>query len=262
MSLRFVRRVAMTAVAAVLLVLATFVTARATRVGAGPYTPTPTPTPTPTTTFTNNTGEAAGFLHLQSNDSGALPSVNAPGCGVPTVFGGGFEYWEIVWPSPCVDPGESVSFELPAFTMIYFYYWAPSVPVVSAVNDTGLPSNDLRIATASFTKGATLVQNAPGCPAPFYQFPSSGTVELTWSSLCVDPGEKVSIHIGAPGPVTSASFFWSGPVGGVSLDPSDTPLDSSSSGTAMLLTAVAGVVAVGIIALGSAPWFARRRRVR
>jgi len=189
---------------------------------------------------------------------GTLPSVNAPGCAAPTIFDSGFEYWEIVWPSPCVDPGESVSFELPTFTMIYGYYWTPGVPVVSAVHPAGPPSDYLRIATAAFIKGVTLVQNAPGCPPPAFNFIPIATIEVIWSSACVDPGEKVSIHIGAPGPVTSASSNW-GPVGGVSFDPL---AGGSPSGASMSFSMLAAVCALSVCVFVGAAWQVRRRRMR
>ncbi len=118
-----------------------------------PPTPTPTTTPTPTAALfvvTNDTGEPAGFLHLQSLPSFiASPSVNPPGCGTPTVASG-FESWEVTWPSPCVDPGESVVFDLPEFVNVFSHYWAASPPVISAVNDTGLIADGLTITAAVF----------------------------------------------------------------------------------------------------------------
>ncbi len=251
------------------------------RASAGPLaTPTPTATPTPLTTITNNTGQAAGFLHVQSFSTIAtLPSVNAPGCGAPAIFGSGFEYWEIVWPSACVDPGESVSFQFgpSPFPPFFGYYWTASPPVVSAVNNTGLASDYLRIVAQATTKGATLVQNAPGCPVPIISVSVLGTTtEVRWSSACVAPGAKVSIHIGAPAPVTSAAFFWSPgtptptptptatpppPVGGIAVDPeAGGPPSAAAAQAAMLAAALAA--AATVVALGGAAWFARTRRVR
>ncbi len=248
-----VRLLTVTVVTGVIaLVLATFGVGRADRVAAGPYTTT--------FTFTNGTGQPAGFLHLQSNDTvGTLPSVNAPGCSAPAVFDSGFEYWEIVWPSPCVDPGESVSFEMSTFTVFYGHYWAPSVPFVSAVHPPGPPSDGLRIEAQAFVKGSQLVQNAPGCPPPSVSS-GSAAVELTWSSACVDPGEKISVHIGAPGPVTDATFIWSpsGPIGGVSFDPTAGGAPSQRSGAELL----AAALALSMCAIGGAALFARSRRIR
>jgi hypothetical protein len=70
----------------------------------------------------------------------------------------------------------------------------------------------------AFVKGAAVVQNAPGCPPPSVSS-GSAAVQLTWSSACVDPGEKVSVHIGAPGPVTDATFAWSPSPPAIALTP-------------------------------------------
>jgi hypothetical protein len=212
-------------------------------------------------TFTNDTGQAAGFLHVQSNETfGALPSVNAPGCPAPTVFESGFEYWEIVWPSPCVDPGESVSFEMSAFTVIYGSYFAPSVPIVSAVQPGNPPSNGLRIEVPAFVKGAAVVQNAPGCLPPAVSS-GSAAVELTWSSACVDPGEKITLHIGAPGPVTTASFVWSPStvVGGVAFDPT---AGWSTSTASLRAATLAATLLAAMLVTATVAAVAFRRRVR
>ncbi len=251
-----VGRLAITAVAALaVLALRTPLTGHVSHVHAGPGTTT--------ITITNNTSAAAGFLHVGGTASFvALPSVNAPGCGAPAIFGAGFEYWEIVWPSPCVDPGESVSFEVPSIGSFGLGYWAPSPPVISAVNDTGLASDYLRMDTHAITKGATLVQNAPGCAPPYFSVSFfSGVIEVTWSSACVDPGEKVSIHVGAPWPVTSASLSWSPMIGGVSLEPEVDALPSETERSSGTSAAVAGIgaAAAGAVALGCAAWYARRR---
>ena len=245
-----------------------------------PCTPTPTPTATPTPTpplfvVTNDTGEPAGFLHLQSVPSfSALPAVSPPGCGAPTVAFG-FEYWEVTWPSPCVDPGESVVFDLPPFVNVFSHYWAPSPPVISAVNDTGLLADGLTITAGVFIKGATVIENAPGCPAPTFGFATFGQLDVFWSSACVDPGEKVSIHLGTLGPVTSAPYAWSTvappptptPIGGIGVIPEISApragsTDATAGGNGGVVAGVVATVTAAVLALGGAAWYARRRRLR
>ena len=231
------------------------------------YTPTPTPTPT-LFVVTNDTGEPAGFLHLQSLPSFiASPSVSPPGCGTPTVAFG-FEYWEVTWPSPCVDPGESVVFDLPEYVDVFSHYWAASPPVISAVNDTGLVADGLTITAAVFIKGATIIENAPGCSPPTFAFPTFGQLDILWSTACVDPSEKVSVHLIALSPVTSAPYAWStvspAPIGGLVVDLDgglgDLPLSAAqSTSSASVLAAVADAVAAGAVVLGGAAWYARRR---
>jgi hypothetical protein len=99
-------------------------------------TPTPTltnepcPTPTPTNcdvprffTFTNATGQSASDLHfiLRSSSTtigNAFVSQNAPGCpqaavGFGRTSGPDFTYaGDVIWPSACVDNGESVTIGL------------------------------------------------------------------------------------------------------------------------------------------------------
>lgn len=231
------------------------------------YPPTPTPTPA-LFVVTNDTGEPAGFLHLQSLPSFiALPSVSPPGCGTPTVAFG-FEYWEVTWPSPCVDPGESVAFDLPEYVNVFSHYWATTPPVISAVNDTGLVADGLTITAAVFIKGATIIENALGCPPPTFGFATFGQLDISWSNACVDPGEKVSVHIGAPGPVTGAPYAWSTvspkPIGGLVVDLDEGPLSaaqSPSGSTGQLVGTIAGVGALAV-ALTGAVWYTRRRGAR
>lgn len=213
---------------------------------AGKPPPTPTPEPTSTATppllvFTNDSGQAAGFLHLQSVPSfSSLPSVNAPGCGAPSVASG-FEYWELTWPSACVDPGERVTFDAPEFLDVFSHYWAPSVPVVSAVNDTGRLADGLSISPGGFVKGASVVENAPGCGDPGVRFVGEGQVDLVWDAPCVVPGEKVSVHIGMTAPVTQAPYTWSTVVtfGDVSCDGAADSVDA-----ALVLQLEAGLIAL------------------
>lgn len=204
--------------------------------------------------FTNDTGQTAGFLHLQSIVGGSfLPSVNAPGCAAPVVFGAGFEYWEVVWPEPCVDPGESVTFDTSP-DPIFSHYWAPTPPVISAVNNTGAAANYLRVDSGGFIKGWSLVANAPGCATPSFTLPSSSQLELTWSSLCVDPNEKVSIHLGTLYPITSAPLVW-GPssVGGVAT------LSGVTSKRGAPALARAGAMVSAAFVIMTSFWLMRRR---
>lgn len=257
-----------------------------------PTTPTPTPshialtpTPTPTPTLfvvTNDTGEPAGFLHLQSLPSFiALPSVSPPGCGTPTVASG-FESWEVTWPSQCVDPGESVAFDLPEFVNVFSHYWAASPPVISAVNDTGLLADGLTITAAVFIKGATIIENAPGCPPPTFGFATFGQLDISWSTACVDPSEKVSVHLVALSPVTSAPFVWTTVVVDATPTVTSTPepptptraiklpiagrsagqADSQTGGNHGINVAALAALISSAIALGAAAWYARRRWAR
>lgn len=216
---------------------------------------------------TNETGETAGFLHLQSIPSfTALPSVQPTACGTGTISKG-FEYWEVTWPGPCVAPGESVTFDVPGGLNVFSHYWASSIPVVSAVNDTGVPAFGLTIKPGGFIKGALLVQNAPGCSTPSMSFSTSGQVALTWTSACVDPGEKVSVHVGKLSPVTSAPYNWDAPdpVGGTTrlVEMSASPLETANS-PARIREVTLGITAAAALAaliVGGAAWYARRHRV-
>ena len=215
---------------------------------------------------TNNTGETAGFLHLQSNPSFfALPSVQPVACGTGTISKG-FEYWEVTWPGPCVAPGESVTFDVPTNLNVFSHYWAPSIPVVSAVNDTGVPAFGLTIKPGGFIKGALLVQNAPGCSTPGMSFSTSGQVALTWTSACVDPGEKVSVHVGMLNPVTSAPYNWDASVGGISrgADVAALALETSNPATLSreVTLGIAAAVSLAALFVSGVAWYARRHRVR
>ena len=209
-----------------------------------PPTPTPEPTSTPTPpllVFTNDTGEPAGFLHLQSVPSySSLPSVDAPGCGTPSVASG-FEYWELTWPSACVDPGESVAFDASEVLDVFGLYWAPSVPVVSVVNDTGRLADGLSMMPGGLVKGARVIENAPGCDDPAFRFEVTGQVDLVWDAACVAPGETVSVHIGMLWPVTEAPYAWSTVVtfGDVSCDGAVDSVDA-----ALVLQLEAGLIAL------------------
>lgn len=215
---------------------------------------------------TNDTGETAGFLHLQSiYNFSALPSVQPAACGTGTISVG-IEYWEVTWPSPCVAPGESVTFDVPNNLDVFSHYWASSIPVVSAVNDTERPAFGLTIKPGGFIKGALLVENAPGCSTPSIGFPTGGTVSLTWTSSCVDPGEKVSVHLGMLNPVTSAPYNWDASVGGATrlADVDALPLETANSPALSREVTLGIAMAASLAALfaGGAAWYARRHRVR
>jgi len=67
--------------------------------------------------FTNGTGQAASDLHVQVDLFANVSLVqNAPGCATPTIsklppFGFLFTAADVVWPTRCVDPGESVTLQ-------------------------------------------------------------------------------------------------------------------------------------------------------
>jgi hypothetical protein len=65
--------------------------------------------------------------------------------------------------------------------------------VFTFVNNTGQVLNGLEIQALS--GGASLEQNAPGCPVPAVSWFPPGGGRVTWSSLCVDPGETVQLRI-------------------------------------------------------------------
>ncbi len=214
---------------------------------------------------TNNTGATAGFLHLQSVPTfSALPSIQPAACGTGTISKG-FEYWEVTWPSPCVAPGESVTFDVHNNLDVFSHYWAPSIPVVSAVNDTETSAFGLTIKQGGFIKGALLVENAPGCSTPSISFEPGG-LGLTWTSACVDPGEKVSVHLGMLNPVTSAPYNWDASVGGATrlADVDALPLETANSRTLSreMTLGIAAAASLATLFAGGVAWYARRRRVR
>ncbi len=234
-------------------------------VGAPPVAPHPSAHAQTEFVVTNNSGSTAGFLHVQSYTSfSGVPTAQPAACGVPT-FSTGFEYREVIWPSPCVGPGESVTFDVPGNFVLLNYYWAPSPPVVSAVNNTQSAAFGLTIKAGWFFIGYVLVQNAPGCPNPSIDYPASGEIGLRWPSACVDPGEKVSVHLGTMHAVTSAPYNWNAPVGGT------TTLAPDVDASALVQPDSAGlernralaVIAFALVALslaGGLSWFAIQRR--
>jgi hypothetical protein len=77
---------------------------------------------------------------------------------------------------------------------------------------------------------------------------------LTWSSLCVDPNEKVSIHLGTLYPITSAPLVW-GPssVGGVAT------LSGVTSKRGAPALARAGAMVSAAFVIMTSFWLMRRR---
>ena len=146
---------------------------------------TPTPTPTPTgapgtlVTFTNNTGSTANDLHFAVTHAGQTFTVsveqNAPGCSQPTIStgqGGGPDFTiavNVVWPTSCVDPGESVILRLDCGGCTTLFFWCSDwtidgniigQPCSPTPNCGGVPCcNGLPCPTA--TASAT-----PGPPTP------------------------------------------------------------------------------------------------
>jgi len=94
--------------------------------GTPPASATVTATPSPSAnvlTFTNTTGVAASDLHFAVSVSSSNPTMtvtveqNAPGCQQPTTSTSptspDFTFFvNVVWPTNCVDPGESVTLRL------------------------------------------------------------------------------------------------------------------------------------------------------
>ena len=240
-------------------------------------TPTATPTPTPVDagiiTFTNNTAQpAAHFVLIISTITVPATIVTQPaGCGTAEQFGG-FEYVEFIWPAPCIGPGESIVLDTidPAPFIVFTHSFAPSPPVVSAVNNKGFAAGRLVIDTTSTfgIAGALLIQNAPGCPQPILD-EQSLQLTVVWSSACVDPGEKVAIHVAGGGAggfnITNLPFQFVKSVGGLAVDLDgdlgELALETAqpSGGSAGLLAGIAAAVAAGAIAVGGAGWYARRR---
>ncbi len=75
--------------------------------------------PFATETFVNDSKQAASVLHIQG-ETLALPSPppslvrNAAGCDQPTILHPVPDAVDVVWPDPCVEPGESVTIEFSA----------------------------------------------------------------------------------------------------------------------------------------------------
>jgi hypothetical protein len=81
-------------------------------------------------------------------------------------------------PTPSPTPTQTPTFASAVFTF---------------VNNTGQVVNGLEIEALS--GGASLEQNAPGCPVPAVAWSPPGGGDVAWSQLCVDPGEIVKLRI-------------------------------------------------------------------
>lgn len=101
-----------------------------------------------------------------------------------------------------------MAFQLAKINQTIGHYWAPSMPVISALNDTGRRADALVIDRIDYYKGWMLVENAPGCPEPAFDNTDNDTFGLHWDFACVDPGEKVALHLGATSSITSAPYEW------------------------------------------------------
>ena len=85
-------------------------------------------------------------------------------------------------------------------------FFAPSAPVVEAVNETGRAARGLLFESVWSFRGYRVVRNAPGCGPPAADF--GNALELLWDSDCVDPGETVAVHFGDTRQVTSVPYVW------------------------------------------------------
>jgi Pretoxin HINT domain len=192
-------------------------------------TPTPTATASPTATatpapgsstvvtLTNNNTISATNLRVTVTGAANLQALhtNAPGCPTPAKYLSNFnpgatKNYDFVWPSDCVELGESVTVEFSpdctscpppqvlshCFTHFGFGCGATAQPKPFAefVNNTGQSVNDLHfgVSTAGFSI-QPLISPAPGDGAPSVTV--SGTsgdfrVDVVWPSPSVDPSES------------------------------------------------------------------------
>lgn len=221
--------------------------------------------------FTNTTGQPASYFVLIAS-IGTVPAtvVTQPaGCGTPQKFGG-FEYVELIWPTACIGAGESITLDTvdPGCCIVYSGSFAASPPAVSALNNKGFTADKLTIDTSTTgLTGALLVQNAPGCPPPTLDEQPPSQVTLVWSSLCVDPGEKVSVHVAGPGggganiPSLPTQFSLTS-VGGIAeLSEADAALIEAHEPSRYNTGVIAGITAASaaVVVLGGAAWYTRRR---
>ena len=224
-------------------------------------------------TFTNDTGETAGhFVLVISTLTVPATIVTQPaGCGTAERFGG-FEYVEFIWPDPCIGPGESIVLDTidPSPYIVFGHFFAPSSPVVSAVNNESFSADTLAIdITLTYgISGALLIENAPGCPEPTFEEQASVQLTVVWSNRCVDPGEKVAVHVAGGGAggynAGNLPYQFVAVVGGIAALPEagGAPLEtagSSGPSTTALAGIAAAAVAAGAVALGGVAWYARRR---
>ena len=223
-------------------------------------------------TFTNDTGQTAGhFVLIISTITVPATIVTQPaGCGTAEKFGG-FEYVEFIWPAPCIGPGESIVLDTldPAPYIVFTHSFAPSPPVVLAVNDKSFGADTLAIDIAPTfgISGALLIENAPGCSEPTFEEQASVQLSVIWSNRCVDPGEQVAVHVAGGGAggynVGNLPYQFEAVVGGIAELPetAGTPLETAGS-SALSTGVIAGLAATGAVgatALGAAAWYARRR---
>jgi len=128
----------------------------------------------------------------------ASPAVNPARCNIPT-------------PTQSPSPGPCPPLGTPPFT------YAPTATPASATptpgptsrdvviittipfcNDAAQTASDLHIRFAFPYSGASVVGNAPGCPAPALDEPpglDNFRLDLDWGVACVDSGESVSLEL-------------------------------------------------------------------
>ena len=122
--------------------------------------PTPTPPPTPPQTPT------------PTPTPGIVCPAPPPPSGAPT-------------PTPPPTPGPT------EFDVLFTYTFR---------NISGQSADDFHLCIDRDIGGAGLQTNAFECPAPTVKsVPRSRQVELYWSSVCVDPGDWITLNIGAGG---------------------------------------------------------------
>ncbi|TMG00968.1 MAG: hypothetical protein E6I03_10105, partial [Chloroflexi bacterium] len=147
---------------------------------ATPGTPSPSPTatatatPTPvgnTASFINTTGQTASDLHIVARTGTQRPDAqvrtNAPGCSNPTIsrFNATLSHtiYNVVWPSACVDSGETVEVEFLCVCQIPVecFHWTISGQPI------GTPCQDPVEGTPTATATATASPSpTPGVPTP------------------------------------------------------------------------------------------------
>ena len=120
----------------------------------------------------------------------------------------------------------------PAPYIVFTHLFAPSPPVVLAVNDKSFVADSLAIDIAPTfgISGALLIENAPGCPEPTFEEQASVQLSLVWSSPCVDPGEQVAVHVAGDGAggfnVGSLPYQFEATLGDVNCDGAVTIVDA------------------------------------
>ncbi len=87
---------------------------------------------------------------------------------------------------------------------------------LTAYNNTGTAASGLRVFVTNAATLSSVVENAPGCPAPRYEYspppsPLYSQISVLWDTACVDPGEAVLLEFGSdcPGCVATVnSYGW------------------------------------------------------